>query len=108
MQDKSEGKEDMKGGACKDDRLRFEIESGFGECCFYSITAGSWKFPDKIQGEREGIENPYQRANNEVMRVDGLTQGKKKASRKRKPRGKTKGDACVSWWVKSQQHRHRV
>ena len=69
-------------------RLGFMIESRFGECCFYSITADNWKFPTKIQGEREEIENPYQRSDNEVMRVDGLTQEKKKVSRRVKPRRK--------------------
>ena len=37
---------------------------------------------------REEIENPYQRSDKEVMRVDGLTQEKKKVSRRVKPRRK--------------------
>lgn len=50
----------------------------FGECCFCSIT-DNWKFPGKSQGQRQRIENPYQRDNNEVMGVDGLTKEREKA-----------------------------
>lgn len=67
--------------------LRLRLRNWVAECCFCSIIADNWKFREKSQGYRQRNENPSQKDNNEVIRIDGLTQGKREVRRKKmKPR----------------------